>query len=92
MRGGSRSIARRLGFACAGALALAGEPSLARTFPDTQAADYATVEAVRLMDQLVRERTGGDKASFEAAVGPMVEQLLVGPGMKTLVERIRETR
>jgi hypothetical protein len=33
-----------------------------------------------------------DKASFEAAVGPMVEQLLIGPGMKTLVERIRETR
>jgi tripartite ATP-independent transporter DctP family solute receptor len=33
-----------------------------------------------------------DKASFEAAVGPMVEQLLSGPGMKTLVERIRETR
>jgi TRAP-type C4-dicarboxylate transport system substrate-binding protein len=94
MRGGSRSIARRLGFACAGALALAGEPSLARTFrtADTQAADYATVEALRLMDQLVRERTGGDEASFEAAVGPMVEQLLVGPGMKTLVERIRETR
>lgn len=84
MRGGIRSIARRLGLACAGALALAGEPSLARTFraADTQAADYPTVQALRLMDQLVRERT----------VGPMVEQLLVGPGMKTLVERIRETR
>ena len=88
MRGGIRSIARRLGLACAGALALAGEPSLARTFraADTQAADYPTVQALRLMDQLVREGTS------EAAVAPMVEQLLIGPGMKTLVERIRETR
>jgi TRAP-type C4-dicarboxylate transport system substrate-binding protein len=61
MRGGIRSIARRLGLACAGGLALAGEPSLARTFraADTQAADYPTVQALRLMDQLVRERTGG---------------------------------
>jgi tripartite ATP-independent transporter DctP family solute receptor len=61
MRGGMRSIARGLGLACAGALALAGEPSLARTFraADTQAADYPTVQALRLMDQLVRERTGG---------------------------------
>jgi TRAP-type C4-dicarboxylate transport system substrate-binding protein len=94
MRGGMRSIARRLGLACAGAVALAAEPSLARTFraADTQAADYPTVQALRLMDQLVRERTGGDKASLEAAVGPMVEQILVPPGMKTLVERIRETR
>jgi TRAP-type C4-dicarboxylate transport system substrate-binding protein len=33
-----------------------------------------------------------DKAPFEAAVGSMVEQLMTGPGMKTLVERIRETR
>jgi hypothetical protein len=88
MRGGIRSIARRLGLACAGGLALAGEPSLARTFraADTQAADYPTVQALRLMDQLVREGTS------EAAVGPTVEQLLTGPGMKTLVERIRETR
>ena len=88
MRGGIRSIVRCLSLVCAGALALAGGPSLARTFraADTQAADYATVEALRLMDQFVREGTS------EAAVGPMVEQILVGPGMKTLVERIRETR
>ena len=61
MRGGIRSIARRLSLALAGALALAGEPSLARTFraADTQTADYPTVQALKLMDQLVRERTGG---------------------------------
>ena len=138
MRGGIRSIARHLSLACAGALALAAEPSLARTFraADTQVADYPTVQALKLMDQLVRERTRGRHSidvfhsrqlgeeketigqtrvgasdinrvnaaplasfapeanvpPFEAAVGPMVEQLLIGPGMKTLVERIRETR
>jgi tripartite ATP-independent transporter DctP family solute receptor len=61
MRATTRPATRLLGFALAGALALAGAPSLARSFraADTQSQDYPTVQALKLMGEIVRERTGG---------------------------------
>lgn len=54
-------IARVLALAIAGALALGSTVAPARTFraADTQAQDYPTVQALLLMDRIVRERTGG---------------------------------
>jgi tripartite ATP-independent transporter DctP family solute receptor len=61
MQATTRPALRLLGFALAGALALAAGPSVARTFraADTQLQDYPTVQALTLMGEIVRERTGG---------------------------------
>src|SRR3954453_1450879 len=57
----SRSVQRAVAIMTALTLAMASTPAFAREFraADTQAEDYPTVQALRLMGDMIAERSGG---------------------------------